>query len=341
MQARPTSTVDRPFPRLGPPPNPYVRRIVAETALQSSGLRRLWAMSGNAAAKWLFLAAVGAVDLTWMNLFGFRFGAAGFLPCAGGAAVLAVIALIYFYTERDDRIMEFAHFGAQFLLLSLVTVALEYMAVATDFPLADRAFAAIDNAMGLDWVAWAHWVVAHPAVHAVLSLAYVSLWFQLLLTFIYNVHTRASHRNSELWWITAFASLPTIAGGALAPALSAWVYHGLATIGDFPHMQQFAALRAGTLHAIDLGNTQGLIQLPSFHTVLAVMLAYNFRHHRRLFPAAVVLDALVILACPTEGGHYFVDLVAGAILAAAAILLARAWERRLDRPRAALRFAAA
>lgn len=212
-------------------------------------------------------------------------------------------------------------------------VPLEYLAVATNFPLVDPALAGIDHAMGLDWFAWAQWVTAHPAVHFVLFLVYGSLWPQAVLTFVYNVHTRASHRNSELWWTTAIASLVTVAGGGLAPALSAWVYHGLATMRDFPHMLQFAALRAGTMHVIDLGNTQGLVQLPSFHTILAIMLAYNFRHHRWLFAAAVVFDALVIVACPSEGGHYFVDLAAGAVVAVVTILIVRAWERRLDRPR--------
>jgi hypothetical protein len=45
----------------------------------------------------------------------------------------------------------------------------------------------------------------------------------------------------------AFASVLTIIVGALMPAVSAWVYHGLANMSDFPHMQQFAALRAGTM----------------------------------------------------------------------------------------------
>lgn len=259
-------------------------------------------MSGNAAAKWIFLAIVGAVDSIWMNIAGFHFGT-GSLPCAAGAGLLVAIALFYFYMERDDRIVDFAHFGAQFLVLSLVMVPLEYLAVSTNLPLADPAFAAIDRASGLSWVSWAQWVLAHPAVHEGLFLAYNSLWPQAILAFVYNTHTRSGRRNSELWWITAIASLVTIAGGGLAPALSAWVYHGLATVSDFPHMLQFVAVRAGTLHVIDLADTRGLIQLPSFHTVLAIMLAYNFRHHRWLFSAAVFLNALVIVACPTEGGH--------------------------------------
>jgi len=60
------------------------------------------------------------------------------------------------------------------------------------------------------------------------------------------------------------------------------------------------------------------------------MLAYNFRHNRWLFAAALFLDGLIILSCPTEGSHYFIDLPAGAIVAALAIAAVRAWERRLN-----------
>src|SRR6266542_4006192 len=252
-------------------------------------------MSPNARAKWLFVAAIGTLDWVWMNAAGFRFGD-GFFACAAAACALAAIALVYFYTERDERIRDFAHFGAQFLALSLVLIPLEYLAVST----------------------------------------YALIWLQTILTLLFNVHARSSQRNSELWWITAFSSLLTIAGGAILPASNPWIYNGFAGADDFLHAQQFAALRDGTMHVLGFYNTEGLIQLPSFHTVLAIMLAYNFRHHRWLFTAAIVLDTLIILSCPTEGSHYFIDLVAGAAVAALAIIAVRAWERRLDSSRQGL-----
>ena len=250
--------------------------------------RLIAGMSRNTRAKWLFLAALGALDVVWMKTAGFRAGE-GFLPCAAAAAGLAAIALFYFYSERDERIRDFAHFGAQFLVLSLVMIPLEYLAVSTNAPLADRGFVALDEAMGLDWPLWAQWVGAHPPVHSILFVVYASIWAQLIVAFVYNVHTRAARRNSELWWVITISSLVTIAVASVWPATSAWVYDGLAPMNDFAHMQQFAALRSGGMRSFDLGNTQGLIQLPSFHTVLAIVLAYNFRHHRLLLVAAVLL----------------------------------------------------
>ena len=71
------------------------------------------------------------------------------------------------------------------------------------------------------------------------------------------------------------------------------------------------------------------------------MMAYNFRHHRWLFPVALVLNAILILACPTEGSHYFIDLVAGAVVAVPTIWAVRLLQRQLDGPPARLRIAAA
>ena len=292
--------------------------------------RLLSGMSLNTRAKWMSLAALGALDAVWMETAGFHVGE-GFLPCAAAATGLAAIALVYFYSERDERIRDFAHFGAQFLVLSLVIIPLEYLAVSTNAPLADRGLVMLDEVMGLDWPLWVQWVEVHLLMHSILSVVYASIWVQLIVAFVYNVHSRAPQRNSELWWVITLSSLVTIAVAAVWPATSAWVYHGLAPMNDFAHMQQFAAVRSGAMRSFDLGNTQGLIQLPSFHTVLAIVLAYNFRHRRLLFVAAVFLDLLVILSCPTEGGHYFIDLVAGALVAAAVVPAVRLLERRLDR----------
>ena len=217
--------------------------------------RLLTGMSRNASAKWLFVAAVGALNMVWMKAAGFHFGE-GFLTGAVAAAALAAIALLYFYNQRDERIRDYAHFAAQFVALSLVMIPLECLGVSTHAPLADRSFVALDEAMGLDWVAWARWVGAYPLVHATLAVAYNAIWPQTILTFAYNVHTRASERNSELWWVTAFASLVTVPIAAILPASNPWIYHGLAAVDDFRHAQQFLALRAGDMHVLSLPSTR-------------------------------------------------------------------------------------
>ena len=69
----------------------------------------------------------------------------------------------------------------------------------------------------------------------------------------------------------------------------------------------FEPLRDGTFKLIDLGNMQGLVSIPSFHTVLAILLSHAMRRTR---VAAVfwVLNAWMIVSTPLRqplpGRHY-------------------------------------
>jgi PAP2 superfamily len=287
-------------------------------------------MSREAAVRWLLLLLVGLVDRVWMGWAGFHIGP-GVVQSVGFIFLLIFISIFYFYTARDERIMHFAHFGAQYLALFAVLTVLSYLAVSTNAPLVDPEFDAIDKALGLDWLVWTEWVVGHPVLRKGLLLAYASLPLQALFGYIYNVHCRANWRNIEIWWITFVSALATISISAFVPAISAWVYYGLSSMADFPHMQQFEATRDGTMRVIAFTDAQGLVQLPSFHTILAIMFTYNLRHNRWFFSAAVILNVALVMSCPTEGGHYFVDLAAGAVVAAATIWGVRGVGGRLGR----------
>jgi hypothetical protein len=276
-------------------------------------------MSRETASQWLLLALVALTDWAWMASLGFRIDSEYFqgFVCI---LILILISLIYFYTGRDQRIMGFAHCGALLLSLYGSMILLNYLMVTTDAPLVDAAFDAFDKSLGLDWVSWTRWVTAHPALHWGLSIAYASLPFQIFFCYIYNAHTRANSRNNEIWWITFISLLVTIVISAMIPATNPYVYYGLEGADHFLHMQHFLGLRDGTIQVMKHVNDEGLIQLPSFHTILAIMLTYNVRHNRWLFAIAVVLNTAMIVACPSEGSHYFVDLIAGAAVAAATIL---------------------
>jgi PAP2 superfamily len=275
-------------------------------------------MSREAAVRWLLLLLVALVDWVWMRWAEFRIGP-GVVQSIGFMSLLILISICYFYTARDDRIMHFAHFGAQYLALFAVLTVLSYLAVSTNAPLVDPAFDAIDKALGLDWRAWTEWVAGHPVFRTGLIVAYASLPLQALFGYIYNVHCRANWRNSEIWWITFVSALATISISTFFPAVSAWVYYGLSSMADFPHMQHFEAVRDGTMRVIAFTDAQGLVQLPSFHTILAIMFTYNLRHNRWFFSVTVFLNLALVISCPTEGGHYFVDLAAGVVVAAVTI----------------------
>jgi membrane-associated phospholipid phosphatase len=83
---------------------------------------------------------------------------------------------------------------------------------------------------------------------------------------------------------------------------------------------------------------EGLITFPSFHTTLAVLFVAALRKHRLALVIGGVVNGSMLLSIPSEGGHYLVDVFAGALVAVLAIVAAARIERRLaaPMPRAAL-----
>ena len=97
----------------------------------------------------------------------------------------------------------------------------------------------------------------------------------------------------------------------------------LCVAGPFPgfpappglyHLEALGALRTGPV-ALDLGNLPGLVTFPSFHTAAGIVLTWAF-WRTRAFPVVAAYAATMIAATPVFGGHYFVDLLAGACVAA-------------------------
>ena len=87
--------------------------------------------------------------------------------------------------------------------------------------------------------------------------------------------------------------------------------------------------RDGTLTTLGGDSLTGIITFPSFHAAGAVILAWGWRGMRGLAWPGLILNLLMILSALIGGGHYLVDLVAGAAVAAASIRLAGAIQRRL------------
>jgi membrane-associated phospholipid phosphatase len=102
------------------------------------------------------------------------------------------------------------------------------------------------------------------------------------------------------------------------------------------HLVHFEALRSGAMRAIDPNAIEGLITFPSFHTALAVVTAWASWRTRYIAVPALSLNLTVIASTVPVGGHYFVDVLAGACIAGASIagLVWRPWERTVPVPAA-------
>jgi len=78
-------------------------------------------------------------------------------------------------------------------------------------------------------------------------------------------------------------------------------------------------LRDGSFRTLEVGNLLGIITFPSFHTAISLVLVWVARGIAWLFWPSLIVGIGVLVSIPSEGGHYFVDVVAGALVTVAAI----------------------
>ncbi|MGY3444025.1 MULTISPECIES: phosphatase PAP2 family protein [unclassified Bradyrhizobium] len=284
-------------------------------------------------ALWLVIAVIAVIDLVWLRMSGMS------VALAPAKAVMFVIvaslALVYVRFRPDRRIAELAIACAQLIAFTAVAAVLSYLTVTSKFPLIDRQLAAIDAALYLDWPAYFSWVDKHPAIKSILDTAYDSCLAQTAVLLVSLSACERFEQMREFVWLFMMALLVAIPISWIFPAVSAWVQFDVVARADAYHLADFNALRAGQMTRIPLADVNGLITFPSFHTALAVILIYASRGMKLLFPVFLVLNLLVIASTPTIGGHYFIDVIAGAALVLCLIGLRRMSWRTLFAHRAA------
>jgi membrane-associated phospholipid phosphatase len=213
--------------------------------------------------------------------------------------LLALIWTVYGRTGRSDRIAGTAAAGAVLLIgMALLSTSSYVAAALTPLPLFDNALASADRALGFDWTAWTAAIQRHPVVSRVLEASYNAMLPELVGAVLYLGFRREAR---SLLTSLIVAGLITVCISGLVPAIG--------HLPNAPHVPALLALRAGRV--LD-GIPQGLVSFPSYHAAVAILLTIAFRRHAWLFPVACVVNGLMVISTLTTGGHYLVDVLAGA-----------------------------
>jgi membrane-associated phospholipid phosphatase len=281
-------------------------------------------------AQWAVVGGLALVVAAWGLAAGFRPVWSSWLKPGLVALLLAALAGYYrrFRQLPDQRLPETLDATAVLVAYSSVAAAFSYVVASLGLPPIDATLAAWDRALGFDWIAAYHRASAHPMAAAALKLLYFSLLPQVAVATIalgFLGHARAVR---EMMGLLIATSLPIVALSGVLPAVSAWIHYGIGVEHAY-HMGDFAGLRDGTLRTLAPLDAVGIVTFPSFHTAMALIVVYACRGLAWLFWPAAAVNALVLVSIPPFGGHYLVDMLAGAAVTAAAIL----WTRRADRLR--------
>lgn len=291
------------------------------------------------ALNWIPIVLMSAALAVSVPLTGFSIELGGLLFSFGFVGVYAGFAYANARApaRRDPQVMFVLGSTAQIVLVTVVISPLTYVAAAANVPLQDANLLAIDRALGLDWRAYVTIVNDHPTLAAVLSYGYSMIRWPI---FAIPVVLAAVHRYERLQQFTfafAVSLIVTTIISALVPAIGVYQEIGLdpATLPNLDprayldQLRDLGPVRAGTLRHLDLFGLAGIVTFPSFHAASALLYGWALWPVRWIRPIAVLANGAMLASTPIDGGHYFVDLIAGLVIAFVAIVAARCVSRYL------------
>ena len=281
---------------------------------------------------WIVVGAMAATLALSVLITDFAIAPVGLLVAVGYIAIYAGFAHANARspTRRDPQVMFVLGATAQIVLTTAVMAPMTYVAAAINFPMQDSALLAVDRAMGLDWAAYVHFVDDRPSLASWLNVGYAMIGWPL---FAIPVVLAAKHRYVRIEEFTfafgvALAATTIISG--LVPAIGVYQQIGLdpgslKNINPGAYLDQLRDLpptRDGVLRHLELLGLGGIVTFPSFHAASAVLFGWALWAVRWLRPLALVVNGAMLAATPLNGGHYFIDLIAGVAIAVLSIVTA-------------------
>ncbi|UFX41719.1 phosphatase PAP2 family protein [Bradyrhizobium sp. 41S5] len=281
-------------------------------------------------AMWIVIASIVAIDAIWSFFSGIAISVGWAVPCVALVLVAASFAVTVW--RANKRLASFLLIFAQYVVFANSAAVLSYLAAACGLPLIDDSLASVDREIGFDWFALFNWTnLKHPIVGKSLNLIYWSLAPQLGILAA-NLSARGRFdRVLELSWLVAVSLLIIIPLSLLMPAEGAWAHYGVSHLTSGFYLPDFRAIRSGEMKVIDLSRITGIIQFPSFHAAMGLILILS-SWRTILFPLFLPLNIAMIFSAITAGGHYLTDIVFGlATVAAAVLILQKAGELAAQR----------
>ena len=281
---------------------------------------------------WIGLFLIYAFNGVWITATDFQLSPAGWPLVIGACCTLFAVGWIYSALRPAPEIAHMC-LATAFLILATGAIAmLSYLMTSLNFPLLDHIYADIDRFMGFDWLAFLEWTNNRPLLGKTLIFSYHTSMLQIAGIVVLLALTGRPGRINEFLGLFMITGSVVIVSAGIVPAAGAYVYYNpapelfanLNPQAGLWHLEQFNALREGTLRVINLSAAEGLVTFPSFHTCLAIIVTWALRDFRIIFWAFAVLNALVIVSTLPEGGHHLIDVIAGALIAVAAMA---AWSK--------------
>jgi hypothetical protein len=237
-------------------------------------------------------------------------------------AFLVGAYIFYRWWRADPAISDICGAFAVITLSGAAAGIISLAGLRLGAPLIDGNLAAFDSALGLDTRSMVIAAANTPDFAGLMGLAYLSSFPILLASVVLLGWTRHVRPLWQLAFIFAFTAVGCATLSVFFPAAGAFshfaypaeVLEGLPSGAGVFHLAKFEYYRRAVAPTISMSSLQGVVTFPSFHCCLALMTAFAYVEHRWLFLISFLWNGLVIVSTIPIGGHYIVDLPAGAAL---------------------------
>lgn len=289
-------------------------------------MQRLANLRIDFALEWAALAGLAALDLLWARAIGFHLMVGWSDGKLVGAGIIVMILLRLFWS-RGGMMAEYFSLTAA---ATAVFAVLSYLSLTSSGALVDAQLLAADRILRFDWMAGYHFLLVHPAILAVLKFAYESMVYQALYFCVLFALMGNKRHLREMFWLVLVTGLLTSAGVVLFPALGPFKAFGVVPAsGSFiPEMEH---IKSGRDLNFTMSRMTGVVSFPSFHTAMSLAYVWGFRGTGPIGWAIAGLNLLMLCAIPWYGGHYLVDMIAGAATMLLSLALVKtaplAWTR--------------
>lgn len=278
---------------------------------------------------WMLILAVGAVDGIWLKTAGIQLDFAPIIVVFYLFFLFVAISLFYRYVRRDDTIFLLGHIACQMLTATGVLGILSYVTASINRPLVDEQLISIDHLFFFDWQHYVAWVNDRPLLANILSPAYESSGPQIILLVAILFLTKNSAHIQRLILAYITVAIITIVLAMIFPAVAGYVHYDI-DLSTYPNLHPAAArihegpllsMRSNTVHMLTFP-LKGIVTFPSFHSALAVLMMYAAWPLGRVRWVFVVLNMIVLVSVPVDGGHWLTDVIGGVAIAPLGIKLA-------------------
>ena len=288
--------------------------------LSSSAKDRFVPVAPSAAYQvgWLSILVAIPIAVSVLLASGMKLVVGAFLPLMAATILLLATHIFYRHLRPDPRLQLCSGVLGMMIAASLLAAIISHGGLRLRYPWIDGSLAAIDAFMGIDTPALALALALDPLWSNLLNIAYVSSFPAAFFT---ALALGACEKDQRAWELAASFSSCIIGASTFAvffPALGNMVHHGIDMVEGLPsgagnyHLKAVAYFRDGRNTALDLSQFSGIVTMPSFHMVMALLVPHALRGTSFAVWTATLWSVLITISTIGIGGHYIVDLFAGA-----------------------------